>query len=219
MALHKGAMKYICLDFETNGFPSKEYGTPPSEWTLPFHSYPIQLSIHSVHGDTGEVEHVYTTLIKGATRFAPWVVQNVPITLCQLVTGKAFHEVLEDMAALIQPGDVLVAHNAQFDLNIAVARTAGKLGIQGGALQKILEAPRFCTYQCAYSRLIFGKRVKLQKLCEHFQVTLDNAHDARADSKALAECVSEALHRGVMMITGPAVSEWVEPSVSRCSQV
>ena len=63
---------------------------------------------------------LYTTLIKGATCFAPWVIQNVPITLGQLVAGKAFREVLEDMAALIQPGDVLVAHNAQFDLNTAV---------------------------------------------------------------------------------------------------
>ena len=149
------------------------------------------------------MEHVYTTLIKGATRFAPWVVQNVPITLGQLGAGKTFQEVLEDMAALIHPRDVLVAHNAHFDLNTAVARTAGKLGIHGDALHTILEAPRFCTYQCAYSKLVFGKRVKLQKLCEHFQVTLDNAHDARADSKALAECVSQAIHRGVMMTAGP----------------
>ena len=205
VAPYKGEMKYMCLDFETNGFPTKN--APRNEWPLPFHSYPIQVSIHSVDGDTGDVEEVYSTLIKGATQLAPWTIQNTPIKLSDLVDGKPFREVLEDMATLIQPGDVLVAHNAQFDLNTAVARTAGRLGIQGGAVQKILEAPRFCTYQCAYSKIVFGKRVNLQKLCDHFEVTLNNAHDARADSKALAECVSEAIRRGVMIATQNAIAE------------
>ncbi len=39
----------------------------------------------------------------------------------------------------------------------------------------------------------------MKDLCAHFQVTLDNAHDARADSAALAECVAEAWRRGVML--------------------
>ena len=47
----------------------------------------------------------------------------------------------------------------------------------------------------------------MDRLCEHFQVTLENAHDARADSKALAECVSEALHRGVMVTKAPTTED------------
>ena len=195
-------MRYLCLDFETNGFGKKN--APPSEWTLPFASYPIQLSIHSVDGDTGDVEHVYVTLIRGATRLSPWTIKNTPIKLGDLVAGKPFQEVLEDFAALIQPGDVLVAHNVSFDLDTAVAETARRLSLHGDALHKVLEAPRFCTMSCAYTKLVFRRRVKLQKLCEHFQVTLVNAHDARADSKALAECVSEGVRRGVMMTQKPA---------------
>ena len=100
VAPYKGEMKYMCLDFETNGFPTKN--APRSAWPLPFHSYPIQVSIHSVDGDTGVVEEVYSTLIKGATQLAPWTIKNTPIKLSDLVDGKPFREVLEDMAALIQ---------------------------------------------------------------------------------------------------------------------
>ena len=50
----------------------------------------------------------------------------------------------------------------------------------------------------AYSKAVFGKWPKLVELCSHFQVELTNAHDARGDSKALAQCVIEAIKRGVM---------------------
>jgi DNA polymerase III epsilon subunit-like protein len=43
------------------------------------------------------------------------------------------------------------------------------------------------------------KQPKLDLLCRHFQVELTDAHDARADTRALAECVAEAWRRGVML--------------------
>ncbi len=95
-------------------------------------------------------------------------------------------------------GDTIVAHNISFDLNTAIGRTVDKLGITNQALQKILQAPRFCTMRCSYTKALQG-RSTMKDLCAHFQVTLDNAHDARADSAALAECVAEAWRRGVML--------------------
>ena len=66
-------------------------------------------------------------------------------------------------------------------------------------LRRVLEAPRFCTMRCEYSRSAFSRLPKLADLCKHFEVSLENAHDAKADTLALAECVSEALRRGVML--------------------
>ncbi len=49
----------------------------------------------------------------------------------------------------------------------------------------------------------------MKDLCDHFQVTLTNAHDARADSAALAECVAEALRRCVML--SPRETDELQP--------
>ena len=183
-------MRYVCIDFETNGFSGG------SSWTLPFSNYPIQLSVDVV--EDGEITHAYDTLISGATSFAVWVKENVPITVAEASKGISFKQMLEDLAGILREGDTIVAHNISFDLDTAIGRTATRLNITNQSLQKILQAPRFCTMRCAYTKSLQGKS-KLQDLCSHFQVVLENAHDARADSAALAECVAEAWRRGVML--------------------
>jgi DNA polymerase III epsilon subunit-like protein len=67
-------------------------------------------------------------------------------------------------------------------------------------LKRITSALPLCTLKCPYTQtaLPYGGR-KLHHLCEHFGVTLEGAHDARADTRALAECVAEAWRRGVML--------------------
>jgi DNA polymerase III epsilon subunit-like protein len=195
-------MRYVVIDLETNGFPPKNPypKLPKSEWTLPFASYPIQLSVDIVEED-GVVYHAYDTIIAGATGLAPWVKEHVPISLEQIRHGESFTNVLEHLAGLLQDGDTIVAHNVGFDVGLAIGTTAERLGINSLALGRILEAPRFCTMRCAYSKEVFGRQPKLIDLCKHFEVSLDNAHDARADSHALACCVSEAIRRGVMLTT------------------
>ena len=66
-------VRYVCLDFETNGFPEKD--CKPMPWS----SYPIQVSLTAV--ENGKVVHLYDSCIQGAESFNPWVSQNVPITL------------------------------------------------------------------------------------------------------------------------------------------
>ena len=188
--------RFVCLDFETNGFPTK--GAPRHEWTLPFCSYPIQLSVDIV--EDGSVHHAYDALISGATQLAPWVRENVPITVAELYRqGKDIRDVIDDLAALLQDGDTIVAHNAAFDLDTVLSRTSRRLGIETPELNRILTAPRFCTMRCAYSKNAFGRLPKMKDLCDHFEVSLENAHDARGDSAALASCVAEAWRRGVMI--------------------
>ena len=198
------ATRYVCLDFETNGFPGNK-GAPPEDWTLPWSSYPIQLSVDFV--EHGEVIHAMDAVIRGATQLSPWVRKNVPITLKDMEErGVDFMEVVKQLAGMLREGDMIVAHNAQFDLETVLARTTNKLSdlydldyYDSPAVRAILEAPRFCTMRCAYSHTTFGRFPSMRQLCEHFQVSLVGAHDARADSAALAHCVAEAWRRGVML--------------------
>ena len=105
-----------------------------------------------------------------------------------------------DLAELIQEGDTLVAHNVHFDLVQVLARTVTRLGITSDASEKVLATPRFCTMRCAYSASVFPKWPSLADLCQHFGVALEGAHDARADSAALAACVAAAHATGVMLM-------------------
>ena len=117
--------RYVCLDFETNGFPGKA-SAPREEWTLPWSSYPIQLSVDFV--ESGEVTHAMDAVIRGATQLAPWVRKNVPITLKDIAErGVHFREVVKMLADMLREGDMIVAHNAQFDLETVLARTTNKL--------------------------------------------------------------------------------------------
>ena len=186
--------RYVCLDFETNGFPKR--GAPYPDWPLPFSSYPIQLSVDIV--EDGEVWHAFDTLVWGAEQLAPWVRANVPISLEGLEEGVLFEDAVHDLARLLRDGDTIVAHGASFDLDMVLARAARRLDCEGLA-QQVLALPRFCTMRCAYSRAALGRQPGLKDLCAHFEVELDGAHDARADSAALARCVAEALRRGVML--------------------
>ena len=125
--------------------------------------------------------------------------QNVPVSLADLEEAKGLGEVIDDLSRLLREGDTIVAHNAHFDLNVGLARAATRLGIDTPELHRVLEAPRFCTMRCEYARAVFGKSPKLADLCAHFNVPLINAHDARVDIAALAQCVAEAWRRGVML--------------------
>ena len=69
-------MRFLCLDFETNGF------FDPMTYVLPWTSYPIQISITAV--EDGVVTHLYDSLISGAESLATWVVRNVPIQIADL---------------------------------------------------------------------------------------------------------------------------------------
>jgi DNA polymerase III epsilon subunit-like protein len=127
------------------------------------------------------------------------------VTFPQIRAGKPFGEMVQDLAGLVRDGDTIVAHNASFDLDRVLARTAQKLQERDGAefpgLDRVLQAPHFCTMRCAYARGLGANRKQpsLAALCRHFEVELTDAHDARADTHALACCVAEARQHGAML--------------------
>ena len=134
-------VQYFCIDFETNGLPPKGPAAR-RELPLPFSSIPIQVSVDIVDS-CGVVEHAYDTVIKGATQLCPWVVENVPITMSAVLNGKPLVCIVGDLAALLLEGDVIVAHNISFDMDLALSRSCERMHIYSPGLRRILSAPRF----------------------------------------------------------------------------
>ena len=212
--------RYLCLDFETNGFPKK--GGLASDRPYPWCSFPIQLAVVIV--EDGEIIPAYDTVIRGATQLAPFVRDKVPVTMNDIRCGVWFNEMLNDLAALIQPGDVLVAHNARFDLDDCLHTSAIRYKRQKGypldeeALTKILRTPTFCTMKFAWTVARWPRGLKMKELCDHFQVDFEenSGHDARYDALKLAECVQEALRTGSPMMNSARMDAYQErPAFSR----
>ena len=189
-------MRYIVIDFETNGFASR--GSDSYHAPLPWQNFPTQIAVFVV--DHGAVEYAYDTLISGAAQLSLWVHRNVPLSLEEIDTGKPLEEVIRDLALIIKDDDVIVTHNTEYDMDEVLAKSARGLMIRGPELQRILSRPRLCTCKCSYSVSVFGKWPKLSDLCNHFgTVDFEDKHEAVHDAAALALCVAQAWRRGVML--------------------
>ena len=84
------SLRYVRLDFETNGFPEKD--CKPTPWP----SYPIQVSLPAV--ENGEVVHLYDSHIQGAESFNAWVSRNVPVTFADLAQAPPLPKVIQEVA-------------------------------------------------------------------------------------------------------------------------
>jgi len=168
------------------------------------------------------ITHAYDSIIRGATNLAPWVRDNVQITREQIHAGKPWERVVGDIAGLLLPGDVIVTHHAHFDLTQVYMGTCKRLDLFvddrddydsneeiGPNSMTFLGLPWICTMtDPSVMRLFAGKKPKLKELCKHLEVELVDAHDARADSAALAQCMLELQARDVQLtIHRPAVVE------------
>ena len=177
-------MRYLALDFETNGLPQEK-------WLMPCPAFPTQVSIDAFVPKTGEILHLYDTFIRGAVDLSPWVLEHTPVNHEVLERGVHPDDVALALADLWQEGDVLVAHNAQFDL--------------GQVLPKIvrpnhpfLTGPYICTKLERWVRHEAGKTPKLSTLCGILGVAFheDQAHDATYDTRVLALCLQAAHEAG-----------------------
>ena len=201
------ARRFVCFDFETTGiWKRKDQETDPAYWAKLCYNYPIQISVDVVEPDLS-VTRAFDALVIWATRTVKFVAETI---LPQLGLrhshlkhdleqhGKYLAEVLRDLADLLNPGDVLVSHNLMYD----VGRTLGvnfwndkaepHFDATKDSLERILAAPRLCTMLWKTTRPFSS----LDSLVREYGVTNDHAHDARGDSKALAECIAAALRQG-----------------------
>jgi DNA polymerase III epsilon subunit-like protein len=175
-------MRYLCIDFETNGLPH--------ERLRPCAAFPTQVSVDVFDPAANEVVHLYDSFICGAVDLSEWVLKNTPVTHELLTKAPSSDRVASELAELWCDGDVLVAHNAQFDLGKVLPLIAEHD-------HPFLTAPRICTKTESWGRKAVGKVPSLKDLCAHLKVEFDpeKAHDATYDTYALASLM-QAAHSG-----------------------
>ena len=181
---HIGTMKYIIVDFETNG--------RPCDRVLPKGGYPTQVSVEGFDPLTGEVTHLYDSFVRGALSLSQWVQDNTSVTLEKLKDAPAPCEVSQALADLWEEGDIVVAHNVGFDLDLVLPHIAGPT-------HPLLNAPAIDTMRERWAMQAFNKLPKLKELCARLEVHFEDsyAHDATYDAQALAKCMQAAHERGL----------------------
>jgi DNA polymerase III alpha subunit (gram-positive type) len=194
--------KYLVFDFETTGVNSdKKRGYKPypaSEQPLPRENYPVELS-YTVLDERGDIiESVESVLIRGATRFSPFVLENckhLDVDKCDS-EGVEFTEALRRLACAAD-GCTLVAHNIQYDWDVIVATAKA----DNADFLTLKACPQFCTCinpqtkanKSSYFHKKIGKWIgpTLEKLAGTHGVKYDpvSAHKASYDVAIVVECL------------------------------
>jgi DNA polymerase-3 subunit epsilon len=104
------------------------------------------------------------------------------------ISGEAIEEIAAALAEQLRNGVPIVAFNARFDLTV-LDRETHRHGLRSlldrvdGSNGMLVVDPRILDKQ--FDRFRRGKRT-LGAVCEHYRVTLDDAHTANADAIAAA---------------------------------
>lgn len=177
--------RYVALDLETTGFDTE---AKPR-------NFPTQLAAVLV-GHEGP-QTLCCEFVRGAERIAAWALKNTRVTLEDTNGGRDIGELLRDLATALEPDDVLVFHNKNYDWDKVLrlyaptdvlAETLGRHEIRCSASGNM--------YQCLFP----GKKYpKLEELCGALGVQYDaaEAHSALYDATVLARCIGIAMSRGI----------------------
>ena len=179
-------MRYLAIDFETNG--------RADDPVLPCGAYPTQVSVTAFVPGTGEIAHLYDSYIRGAESLSDWVTQNTPMSLELIADAPTPDMVSEALKGLWREGDVVVAHNAKFDLEQVLPKIAAPD-------HPFRWSPSICTMKQHYG---FPGWPTFSFLCGMLGVIYDRkkAHSATYDSQALAKCLQAAHARNVAWRVG-----------------
>ena len=177
--------RYLAVDFETNGLPQET-------WLRPCAAFPTQVSVDAYVPSTGEILHLYDSLVHGALDLTAWALANTPVTLEALEKAPLPEEVVAALASLWREGDVLVAHNARFDLGAVLPLIAAPS-------HPFLASSWICTKNEPWVRLGVGKQPSLADMCSLLAVpfSASAAHDVVYDTHSLACCLRVARERNL----------------------
>lgn len=124
------------------------------------------------------VDHYYS-LIKPETEFFWRNIQVHGITQRDVHNAPSFPEVWEEIKPFFTENKLVVAHNLPFDRGV----------LQGCLDYYNLEQPHFqtlCTVQSSRKLMTELPNHKLNTVCDHLGISLDNHHNALEDSNACA---------------------------------
>jgi DNA polymerase III alpha subunit (gram-positive type) len=206
--------RYLVFDFETTGLgKDSKNGYKPYSATqspLPRANFPVELSYSVVDEHGVVIDSAESILIRGATRFDPFVVENcahLSVEQCDR-EGVEFAEALHRLAEAAD-GCTLVAHNIQYDWDEVIVATVLEQGTSDNADFKKLQAcPRFCTCindlnkanKSAYYYQKIGKWIgpRLEALATTHGVDYDSklAHKASYDVEVTVGCLCKIMDLG-----------------------
>ena len=179
-------MRFLAIDFETNGLASDD--------VHPSGAFPTQVSVHAYDPDKDEIEHLYESYIQGAESLSSWVMENTHIRLELLQDAPLPEVVSARLAALWRENDVVVAHNTKFDLETVLLKIATKD-------HPFYKSKRACTMSQNWCPRL--DKPRLYQLCRGLGVPyeISESHAASHDSLVVAMCVQAACHEGMPMKT------------------
>jgi DNA polymerase III epsilon subunit-like protein len=211
-------MRYLVFDFETTGVgkdAARQYRPYEADrMPLPRENFPVELAATLLDAD-GRALETYHTLIQGAERLDPWVLDHcahLSVKACER-DGVPFAQAMRALARMVAASDeepcTLVAHNMQYDWDEVIVRTVAELQLQDDDSYKALKGcPRFCTCvnkqhkreRSAYYFAKIGKWIgpSLQKLAARHGVeySATDAHGAAYDVDVTAQCLRRMLAAG-----------------------
>jgi DNA polymerase-3 subunit epsilon len=175
------------LDTETTGFARNDY-------TSPDNPYLASLTLLIFDTETARVQASLNTMILPEDWEMPVEAGSVNGLDTETLSnfGVPLAQVMPVIFSLLEPTELLVAHNTPFDVKI-LAAALYRVGMEG-ELEVLLNMPQYCTMkeskQIVQAKNIKGN-IKAPKLTEayefFFNKQLDDAHSANADTVACLE--------------------------------
>lgn len=169
-------MNFIAMDFETAN--AKPYSA-------------CSLALVMVRDD--QIVGEYYTLIQPETNFFWRNIQIHHIRPQDVTQAPKFPEVWAQIQPYFNPKSLVVAHNAAFDNKVL----AGCLDYYGLAKPQYLS---LCTVRTSRKLYPECPNHRLNTMCDHLQIDLENHHDALEDSRACAQIL---LHQADSFGTDP----------------
>ena len=173
---------FCVLDFEGTSRTNKAFAT--------------EIGLVKLNSSLEPLEE-FETVLKPPTTPLKESMAYARLSIGEINSAPKFREIWPQVSEFIS-GSVLVAHNKVYEIGIM----KNELSVLGE--RKI--PPFICTLE--WSRKIIGNRLSshaLGRVCSHFDIPLENAHEAIADSRATAVLFRKLMELSPAMVDAAAL--------------